>query len=271
MDQNRSNSKALIIGVFLIFVVVSITVIRSLKTKSNPVETPSTAEDQNTAIKKDKLMEAGELSRRIINKEDITIIDVRSNDEFAAEHIIGSRNIPLSQLGAGLAGLNKSKTYVLVDSSEDTDPQLINELLPAQGFNNIFYLAGGFAGWKTSFQPTISAGDPNSFADQAKVTYIKSDPLKELMASDQNLAIIDVRRPATFADGHLKGATNIFLDEIEQRKSEVPLGKKIVVYDNDGLWAFQAAVRLSDLGFFNVQSLADGFDVWKQKGFEIVK
>jgi len=86
-----------------------------------------------------------------------------------------------------------------------------------------------------------------------------------------DLYILDVRKNATFSEGHIKNAANIFLDDLETKYRDIPMGKEIVVYDNDGLWAFKAAVRLFDLGVFDVHALSDGLDRWKQKGYEIVK
>jgi len=95
MDENRNkNTKALVIGIFLIFLVASITILRSLKTPASPAA--STTEDSaNDTVKKDKLMEPGELTDRLKRNEDITIIDIRDADSFAAEHIVGSINMPI--------------------------------------------------------------------------------------------------------------------------------------------------------------------------------
>jgi len=95
--------------------------------------------------------------------------------------------------------------------------------------------------------------------------------LKKIMVEESNLYIVDVRKKGQFDEGHLNGAVNIFLDELENRHAEIPLGKKIILCDNDGMWAFQGAVRLFDMGIMNVFALSDGLNVWKQKGYEIVK
>jgi 3-mercaptopyruvate sulfurtransferase SseA len=45
----------------------------------------------------------------------------------------------------------------------------------------------------------------------------------------------------------------------------------VVLYDNNGLWAFMGAVRLYDMGFFNILAMSDGLDGWKSNKFELVK
>jgi len=58
---------------------------------------------------------------------------------------------------------------------------------------------------------------------------------------------------------------------LESERNKIPVGKKIILYDKDGLWAFQGAVRLFDMGFFNVFCLSDGLDSWQQKKYPLAK
>jgi rhodanese-related sulfurtransferase len=148
---------------------------------------------------------------------------------------------------------------------------LTENVLPKNGINNVYYLAGGFSGWKNQEMTTISGGDPFSITDQAKVSYINSDELKKEIENNGNLYIIDLRKSDAFAEGHIKNATNIYLGDLEARQKEIPLGRKIVLVDNDGLWAFKGAVLLFDMNVFNVFSLSDGLDSWKEKNYEVVK
>jgi len=61
------------------------------------------------------------------------------------------------------------------------------------------------------------------------------------------------------------------LDDLEKEKAKIPLGRKVVLYDNNGLWAFMGAVRLYDMGFFNILAMSDGLEGWKNNKFELVK
>jgi len=133
-------------------------------------------------------------------------------------------------------------------------------------------LASGFANWKKNLQPTISAGNPYSSTDQSKISYINSEELKKIIDEKKtSIYIMDVREKNLFLSGHLKGAENIDLKDLEKSRHSIPLGKRIIVYDDSGILAFQAGVRLFDMGFLNVFTFSEGLNVWKQKGFEIVK
>lgn len=46
--------------------------------------------------------------------------------------------------------------------------------------------------------------------------------------------LLDVRTPAEFASGHVEGALNIPVQALEQRMSELPKTKQIIVYCRSG-------------------------------------
>ena len=46
---------------------------------------------------------------QMINREDALLLDVREPDEYAAEHILNARNVPIGQLEARLREIEKAK------------------------------------------------------------------------------------------------------------------------------------------------------------------
>ncbi len=213
-----------------------------------------------------------DLLKKINKRETLAIIDIRNADSFGQEHIAGSKNILPENLESDLSSLDKDNPCVIIDNL-GLDPMEIQVMkqLREKGFSDVAYLEGGFSQWKNQLNPTITSGDPYSFTDQSKVTYLKSDELKNIISQEPNLYLIDLRKSSQFVSGHLKEAVNIYLEDLESRYREIPIGKKIILYDDNGFGAFQGAVRLFDLGVTNVFALSDGLDVWKQKGFEVAK
>jgi len=61
--------------------------------------------------------------------------------------------------------------------------------------------------------------------------------------------LLDVRSPGEYAGGHLGGAINIPVDQLASRISELPAGKKIVVYCASGVRSAQAASLLDGRKF----------------------
>jgi hydroxyacylglutathione hydrolase len=271
-EKNKQYLAAGFVGFFLILVVALVTIFRSnLSQKENsagiePLDSPA----EVSPLEK-QAIEAKDLMQKIIQKENLAILDIRSQEEYQKEHLEDSINVPFVNLEESIGSLAKNKTYILVDDDYAESSLLAINILAENDISDVFYLKGGFSSWKAQYNPTISSGDPNSFVDQAKVKYIKSDKLKELIMQEPKLLIIDVRGAEAFQVGHIKGATNIYLEDLEKNKTQIPLGRKIVLYDNDGLWAFMGAVRLYDMGFFNILALSDGLDGWKNNKGEVVK
>ncbi len=68
--------------------------------------------------------------------------------------------------------------------------------------------------------------------------------------------LVDVRSPDEFKGGHLEGARNIPVGELEQRLAELgPKNTRIVVYCHTGLRASRAKGILKNDGFTEVFSL----------------
>ncbi len=61
--------------------------------------------------------------------------------------------------------------------------------------------------------------------------------------------LLDVRTPGEFAGGHLEGALNIPIADLEGRLDEVPSDQPVVVYCRSGARSAAAASTLRDRGY----------------------
>lgn len=85
-----------------------------------------------------------------------------------------------------------------------------------------------------------------------------------------SVTVIDVRPPDEFALGHLPGAINVPLPELEARAAGFDAGREIVAYCR-GPWcvmSFEAVARLRQRGF-NARRLEDGLPEWKAAGLAV--
>lgn len=87
---------------------------------------------------------------------------------------------------------------------------------------------------------------------------------------DGVVTVLDVRPADEFAMGHLPGAVNIPLGELETRLSELDAGQEIVAYCRGTycVLSFEAVAALRARGF-NVRRLEEGFPEWKAAGLGI--
>ena len=82
--------------------------------------------------------------------------------------------------------------------------------------------------------------------------------------------MLDVRPEDEFQQGHLPGALNIPLAQLERRLAELPADREIVAYCR-GPWcvlSFEAVAALRRRGY-RARRLEDGFPEWKVAGLPI--
>lgn len=86
------------------------------------------------------------------------------------------------------------------------------------------------------------------------------------------VTVIDVRPPEEYASGHVPGAVNLPLKDLEQRLKELPRDQEIVAYCRGPhcVLAFDAVAQLRAKGF-QARRLEDGFPEWREAGLPIEK
>ncbi|WP_322087836.1 metalloregulator ArsR/SmtB family transcription factor [Burkholderia sp. BCC1999] len=98
---------------------------------------------------------------------------------------------------------------------------------------------------------------------------VSRDELTARLA-DGLVTLLDVRPQDEFAQGHLPGALNIPLSELDARVGELPAGTEIVAYCRGPycVFAVEAVAALRARGFTAVR-LEDGFPEWKAAGLAV--
>ena len=87
---------------------------------------------------------------------------------------------------------------------------------------------------------------------------------------DGSVTLLDVRPGDEFALGHLPGALNVPLDELERRLSELPKDQEVIAYCRGPycVLSFEAVAALRAKGY-RVRRLQDGFPEWKAAGLTV--
>ncbi|HEX6922605.1 MAG TPA: rhodanese-like domain-containing protein [Bacillales bacterium] len=74
------------------------------------------------------------------------LIDVREPNEFENGHILGARNIPMSQMKMRLSEIRKDKPVYLYDANGMRSARSA-ALLKKKGYRDLNHLKGGFKKW----------------------------------------------------------------------------------------------------------------------------
>jgi rhodanese-related sulfurtransferase len=143
----------------------------------------------------------------------------------------------------------------------------------------VFYRLSGEYAVVALLQALSRVGEQNS-AEIARImaSYFRARDELEPVSRDELLdrlrsgtaTVLDVRPEDEFRQGHLPGALNIPLAQLERRLAELPVDREIVAYCR-GPWcvlSFEAVALLRGRGY-GVRRLEDGLPEWKMAGLPV--
>ncbi len=189
-------------------------------------------------------------------KENVLIIDTRRADIFTQGFIPSSIFIGLEGRFAEWAGslLPFDQTMILV-----TDPGKEKETivrLARVGFNKVIgYFDGGFEAWKTAGEPIDMIID------------VEADEMAMDLPFDPNIVVLDVRRTTEYANGHVKDAVNMPLDEMIDPAimSNLEEEQNIYVHCAGGYRSVIASSILKKQGIHNLRNVLGGWNKIKDE------
>lgn len=267
-SQEKKNARAVLVGGLLVLLVGGYFIGRTLFKDTPKEEDISAALPTPAQSNPIPELDANTIRQKLLNKERLVFVDVRDQADFENEHLLGSRSISTGALATFVP--EESSTVIIVFSAQDKNTRETTETILRQKSYPVFMLKGGIEAWKRGGNQLISAGDPNSFLDQSKVTYISLDEFKKLYFNPPtNLLLLDVQTTEAYERAHIRGAFHIPLKELEKRSGEIPAGSTIVVYGENELTSFQGGVRLADLNIFTGKTLAGSDYLKKESGLPI--
>lgn len=100
----------------------------------------------NVIRREKKMMRGKEVKKKIVNGEPLIVIDTRSASAFAASHVPGALNIPLSQLREKAASLPKHLPIVFY-CNRGLDGYVGQTILENLGFQHVYNIRGGYFGY----------------------------------------------------------------------------------------------------------------------------
>jgi rhodanese-related sulfurtransferase len=91
---------------------------------------------------------------KLIAEKKVTVLDIRTPDEFAAGHIAGAMNIDFmdDSFAKKIAALDKSKTYVVHCAGGGRSGRSL-PTLEKEGLKSVLHLQQGFKGWQGAGKP----------------------------------------------------------------------------------------------------------------------
>lgn len=213
---------------------------------------------------------APEIVQECMNKslDPVYVVDVRSPQIYAAEHIAGAVNVPV----AAIEGHNfaAGKQIVLYCSATGCPlSERAATILTARGYTDVAILAGGIEAWRAKGFAVASNTAPATVEKAGGDIHVGRVSAFEL-AADRSGAIylvIDVRSATEFAAGHIPGAINIPAAAL--LSTVAGKGKDIVVYARSVGSAGDAVRQLAKAGV-KAYELTGGLQLWAAQGLPMV-
>lgn len=196
-------------------------------------------------------------------KDDVIILDTRPKEKFIQGFIPGSIAIGLDGRFAEWAGslLSFDKPMLLVTEPGQEKESIIR--LARVGFDKIKgYLDGSFENWK-------KAGEEIDM-----IIEVEPDELMMDIPHDKNLLVIDVRRPEEYADGHIRDAANIPLNDMIDplNIANIEDDRNLYVHCAGGYRSIIACSLLKQQGIHNIRNVSGGYTKIKElENVKIVK
>lgn len=206
-----------------------------------------------------------ELKVKMDAGEQFLLINALSPIEFNEMAIKGSINIPSSKVKTGHPLLPANKASLLIFYCKG--PKCNKSRVAAGkamklGYTNVMVYNEGIPGWAKARHPMEMA------VKYPKVRPERLTP-KELNAQLGTVTVLDIRGKQHLALGVIKGAVKINLDDVEDRYTELPKGKKVVVVDHAAKQVNICAKFLHLKGYTDLAVLDGGMLAWLRDGLPV--
>lgn len=185
---------------------------------------------------------------------EVLIIDARPASKYASGHLPYAVSIPLPVLEQqGNTLLPARKEVQLIFYCGGVSCGLSHksaQIARSLGYPNVRVFTAGEPGWKKAEHYTIPSA---------------------AFISEGNAVLIDLRDAKAAAAGHLPGAVNIPLAQLEQWENRFPSTKtaQLVFYGTGEKDVAAAVSTARDWGYSNVTGFPGGVEEWRKAGFQL--
>lgn len=120
-------------------------------------------------------------------------------------------------------------------------------------------------------------GQPDQKSTQTEDVDLANLPIEvdvqttAILQNNSDVVLIDVREQWEYDEAHIPGITLIPMSEIENRLSDIPQDKTVIMTCRSGNRSGQITDLLRQNGYNNIHTMTGGILAWQQAGFEVEK
>jgi len=90
----------------------------------------------------------------LLDRNEVTLLDVRQAEELEIAHIAGALHIPLNELPARLGELDPARPIVAM-CHHGVRSEMAGRVLERNGFTQVAHLSGGIDAWSQAIDPSV--------------------------------------------------------------------------------------------------------------------
>lgn len=207
------------------------------------------------------LVEIAELARTLGHAHRVALLCHISEEESPVERLAELSGLSLANASQHLQNLKRAG---FVDSRRDG-----KRILYRLGSGPVMALLGGLQQFAEFKRAELRQVVVDSIAQPNRLQGISREELL-LRLADGGVTLLDVRPEQEYALGHLPGALNIPLEELQGRIGELPEGQQIVAYCRGPYCVLsQDAVTMLRARGLRARRLESGFPDWLAAGLKV--
>lgn len=216
------------------------------------------------AVSLDELPTPKELSAsevKTMAESGTKIVDTRPPALYGAGHIPGSLNISLGGQFASWTGtlIPVEEEIILLAENKEAVSEAVVRLARSGHEKVAGFLAGGIAAWEKSGLPLV------------QVKQITVQELKDLLSKQEDLQVVDVRRPGEYEAAHVPTAVNIPLSELEKNVGDIAPERPTAVVCRSGYRSSIGTGILAKAGVKLIYNVTGGTTAWIDTGYDTTR
>lgn len=222
--------------------------------------------DKKTVL---KIITAPEVNE-MLDKDGVWVINSLTSIEYSIQHIPGSINIPLSEMG-NKHKLPDDKNSTLIFYCMGNHCLYSNKAslkAIALGYKNVYWFEGGIPDWYRFNYPMRI----NKYLKSIPVKKLSPEKIAELI-EQQKVIILDVTPDWWRADHQveIEVSLNMPLGNLQETYKKIPLDKPLIIVDCLMRQSPSAARFLISKGYSVSGVLKGGITRWEREGFPVIK
>ncbi len=190
------------------------------------------------------------------------VVDLRDPGTYGESHIPGALNVWIDspQFAERVAWAVPAGVPLLLLAQGPSDLERAVQALSRVGVDEVVgYLHWGMIEWKSGGFPVES------------VPQITVHDLAEWLEEGRDLAVIDVREPFEWLDGHIEGAIHLPMMESVARRDLVPPGRPKAVLCAGGLRSSTVISALKRHGIQHWYNVTGGMTAWAKSSYPVAR